>query len=190
MGYLDNMYTYYISDINLFLGVGRYPLKNKWILEKFKQEVKKITSLYDQTEIVMIHCSEKNINELSLGIDFLKSQKFKKITLIADQSSQPFSDQISGIDLIFINMFPLGTQSQSLRNLTWNVDKNKGLLLTGVLTRINRIVLLKKLYDLELLKHNICWTAPFIDQQHDSIKNFFIMMYVFLKDLFVYKQIQ
>jgi hypothetical protein len=111
-------------------------------------------------------------------IEIIKSYNFKKITIIADFSQKSKCDLIDGIDVTYLNIYPLilkNMQSQHQEEPRWNPCLVKGLLLAGAhIVRTNRIVLLKKLYDKQqLLIDKIMWTCPHIKKYSEELTNIF-----------------
>ena len=159
------------------------PLLSDWILE---QEINKADGPLDQCDLVILLFGEPLTQFAVLAFTALNKYKFKSVTFIADRifkksdlfSIISFDYTIHIIDYWAIIAQGFNTQVEpKINNLS-----GPGLLLTGRLDRLNRITLLKKMYDKNNLK-NIRWSYPsitlsdqinkFLNEQHRSdYKNF------------------
>jgi hypothetical protein len=80
----------------------------------------------------------------------------------------------SSDDIIFVSlwrMLALQYCNRQPRNKQVNFDKNLGLFLPGRIHRYNRLVLFKKLYELNLLNH-IIWSCQYSYDELDQLKSF------------------
>jgi len=120
-----------------------------------------------------------NIQFLLQMIEYLKSKNFNSIELILDSRLKFYIPKNLGILTTFINFIAITTDKVNSNQLTDLKKTHKGLILTGSkLERLNRIGLLKSLYDQKFLtSDNLIWTYNreclnthlFVDQQKFSM---------------------
>ena len=173
MGKIGMPYTYYIHSFSYCINPSIY---KEWAAQYLSNEVKKIKTPIDQTEVILSYWMESFMH-IEDTIEIIKSYNFKKITILADLSQKSACDLIDGIDVIYLNIFPIilkNMQSQPRIEPQWNSYAAKGLFFAGAeIRRKNRIVLLKKLYDKQLLIDKIMWTCPYINNHTEELVNKF-----------------
>lgn len=135
-----------------------------------KKELKNIPRPFSTVDLIVSCWSEQPIYHINALLKLLYNIKFNKIIFIGDhwQKNQYNLDY----PIIYINFFVLQLELREQFLTKWNYDQHKGLLLTGKLGKLNRIGLLKKLYDNQLLLPNtLIWTVPAIQQQREQINS-------------------
>lgn len=167
------MYVHYMPSFSFNIDPHIY---DEWARHVINNEIKQIKTPIDQTELLLSFWNELELH-IEATVEIIKSYNFKKITIIADISQKLTCDNINNVDVIYMNIWPLVTrnfQHRSLSNPTWMPQLTQGLFLAGAdPRRKNRIGLLKKLFDKEILKDNIVWTCPFLKEYHSTLINFF-----------------
>ena len=134
-----------------------------------EQILKDIPRPFSNVNLIVSCFFERHIDQLTHVITALKNYNFNTLTLIIDPWQQDYYKL--DIPTTYINFFILRVELDKLPT-TWNYDQHKGLLLTGKLDKLNRIVLLKKLYNQQLLLPNkLVWTVPAMQQQLPKIKS-------------------
>lgn len=125
-------------------------------------DVKNIKEPLDQINLVATILSEADVTVVALLIHHLKKYNFNKVTIITDSVYENFIKKDPQIDVIFIDMWVIFSKYYITNtNDRWYFKQNKGVLLTGKLLKSNRIELLNKLYNKNLLSNNsISWTFP------------------------------
>ena len=148
------------------------------------QEIAKLDTPIDTTDLIITACSEMYIDGLNDLIERIIKHNFKSVTIVVDWSvrkiySQIWSDEIiNKCKIIPISWYMVCTAIYLRKRNTiplpseWTWQNKKGLFLTGQLNRYNRIGLLKKLYDSNLLD-NMIWTFPSPELQKDQVLKYF-----------------
>ena len=145
------------------------------------EEISAISSEFINTKILIGVWNEYNVDEFVPVFQKIIDYKFKEITAIfgiglKDRYIASFPQHLlANINTIFIDTYPIIAKiacNNTIVNTSWDSTINKGFFLTGQLARYNRIVLLEKLYNFDLLQ-NIEFTFPYGEKQKDSIIEFY-----------------
>jgi len=135
----------------------------------------------DTVELIIGIWNEHDVESFVPVFRHLLKYNFKKITVVFDELlKEKFhnnfpNDLLDKIYTIFIDTWPIITVracSNEIATDSWSPTPARGLFLTGKLDRPNRIGLLKKLYDANLLS-NITYTFPFVDQQKSRVLSYY-----------------
>lgn len=170
-------YVHYIPNFGFSFIVDQC-IYDEWVRHVIDFEINKMKTPINETEILLSFWNELELY-IEPTIEIIKSYNFKKITIVADISQKLTCDNINDVNINYMNIWPLVTknfqsQSQSLLNPRWSPNLKKGLFLAGAdPRRKNRIGLLKKLFDKELLQNNITWTSPHLKEYYSTLINFF-----------------
>lgn len=122
------------------------------------RELKVVDRPFDQIDLILSAWQEPDVGYLDPAVEYLQSKKFKSITIVYDTWQQSYY-QLE-IPATFVNSMLL-LSSNNVVTDRWHYDQNRGFLITGQLGRLNRIGLLKKLYDQQLLINDkMIWVAP------------------------------
>jgi len=166
----------------VYLGINHLFFVDPKVCDKFfDEEIAAITTPFADTHIIIGAWNEHEIESFVQLFQKLVDYKFKKITAILDTwhkdryiSNFP-QHLIDKINAIFIETYLIIAKracNNEIVNFNWSPTPVRGLFLTGKLARYNRIVLLEKLYNLDILK-NIEFTFPFSARQKESIIKFY-----------------
>ena len=147
------------------------------------QDVSKINSPLENTDLIIGAFLERTVDDLNKIIENYTKYNFKTITLLIDWNIRNTYHQllsetiINRCNIVPVNWWPFFSvtwlKNQNICPNSCDLDNKKGLFMTGNLSRYNRVGLLKKLYDSNLLD-NILWTFPSAEKQKSNILKYFI----------------
>jgi hypothetical protein len=145
--------------MNLHLSLNRLFYINENVFKIFIDEkLSNIPKPFSDIDLIISAWFESRIDLLDPAIDLLKSYGFKSMLLIYDKSQKYHYKRTDNISVIFVNFYSLFPIEETTEQFT---ETNRGLLLTGKLHKLNRIGLLKKLWDQQALDpKKILWSFP------------------------------
>jgi hypothetical protein len=129
----------------------------KILIEELLKEIK---HPFNEVNLLLSAWQESKIFLLESIIEDFKLRGFKSIELVLDQWQRPNHNINYNVPTTFINFMAMVSEKTYKIDTTSRIPSNKGLLLSGTrLERLNRVGLMKSLYDSKFLTpENILWT--------------------------------
>jgi hypothetical protein len=130
--------------------------------EFVKKQLKTLTVPISTVDLIISGFTEFYLYPLVEIVNAFKEYNFKSITYFCDFTNDTTNFNIN-IPIVRIHFYMLSMMKENTNTQKWNSDQHKLLFLTGKLSRINRIGVLKKLYNKSFLTSDkILWSAPIL----------------------------
>jgi hypothetical protein len=133
------------------------PNTYKILIEELLKEIK---HPFNEVNLLLSAWHESKIRSLESIIEDVKLRGFKSIELVLDHWQHPNHNMNYDVPTTFINFMAMASEKTYKIDTTSRIPSSKGLLFMGTkLERLNRVGLMKSLYDSKFLTpENILWT--------------------------------